>query len=72
MSRESCLHCAFTYGRHDNECPLYKPTRALEDARVVLDDLFRDAYEFARKHPDCEQLLRSLLKVSEWMRENPR
>ena len=72
MKPEDCRLCEFAYARHENDCPLYTPTRVIEDARVVLDDLFRDAYDVARKMPDCERLLRSLLKASEWMRENPR
>lgn len=53
---------------HDEELARKKHERQMEDATDVLVDLFHSAQRIAAVQPNCETLLRSLLRASEYLR----
>lgn len=56
------------YEHHEREAMLEKHRLALEDAADVIVDLFHSGQRIAAVQPNCEGLLRSLLRASEYLR----
>ena len=54
---------------HETDAMRKEHARQLEDANDVIVDLFHAAKSKAAVWPECETLLRSLLRASEYLRD---
>lgn len=54
---------------HEAQAVVEQHARELEDAADVIVDLYHSAKRIADVQPNCEGLLRSLLRASEYLRD---